>query len=328
MRVFFMGTPQLAVPVLKRIIDSEHDVVLVVSQPDKRSGRQQKIGAPPIKLLALEEGIPLTQPVTLKDEQFRRQMEELQPDIGVVFAYGKIIPQWLIDVPKYGIINVHASLLPRWRGAAPIQRAIMEGDKVTGVTIMQLIQELDAGDILLQQEISIEPQDTAETLALRMSEVGADLIIKALNGIEQGTIHPRKQNPDEVIYAAKIEDEDLEIIWAKPAEVIFNQVRGLNPKPGAHTHFNDTLLKVWWVAKAEQPIPDVDIDIVKAQPGTIIHIDKHSGPYIVTGTEPLLLVEVQPANKKKMSGAEFIRGYRFKVGDRLGMAVHSPGRGD
>jgi len=324
MRAFFMGTPQLAVPVLKRIVDSEHEVVLVVSQPDKRSGRRQKIGAPPIKLLALEEGIPLVQPVTLKDDRFRIQMEELQPDIGVVFAYGKIIPQWLIDIPKYGVINVHASLLPRWRGAAPIQRAIMEGDTVTGVTIMQLVRELDAGDILLQQEIEIEPQDTAETLALRMSTVGANLIIKALARIESGTIQHTKQNPAEITYAGKIDDEDLEISWAKPAEAIFNQIRGLNPKPGAHTHFDDTLLKVWWAAKAPQVIPDT----AQAEPGTIIHIDKHTGPYVATGTEPLLLVEVQPANKKKISGAEFMRGYRLKVGDRLGTVVRSQGLGD
>ncbi|MHB8841952.1 MAG: methionyl-tRNA formyltransferase [Candidatus Aquicultor sp.] len=324
MRVFFMGTPQLAVPVLKRIVDSGHEVVLVVSQPDKRSGRQQKIGAPPIKLLALEEGIPLVQPVTLKDEQFRMQMEELRPDIGVVFAYGKIIPQWLIDIPKYGIINIHASLLPRWRGAAPIQRAIMGGDTVTGVTIMQLVQELDAGDILLQQAIDIELQDTAETLALRMSTIGANLIIEALTGIENGTIQPKKQNPAEVTYAQKIEDKDLEISWAKPAEAIFNQIRGLNPKPGAHTHVDDTLLKIWWAAKTPEVVPD----IAGTEPGTIIHIDKRTGPYIATGTEPLLLVEVQPANKKKISGAEFMRGYRLNVGDRLGTVVHSQGLGD
>jgi len=312
MRVFFMGTPQLAVPVLEEIVKSRHEVALVVTQPDKPVGRQQKIGAPPIKLLALSEGIPVIQPLTLKDENFRKQIEDLRPDIGVVFAYGKIIPQWLLDLPKYGIINVHASLLPRWRGAAPIQGAIMAGDKVTGVTIMQMVFELDAGDILLQQEIEIEPDDTAETVGGKMSDAAAALIARALDEIEAGTITPIKQDASGVTYAGKITDADVEIDWNRPAEDIFNQVRALNPKPGAHTHLNDMLVKVWQAV----PAPGVG----QGEPGTIVHIDKNKGPFVATGTEPLHIVEVQPANKKKMSGAEFARGYRLKVGDRLGHA--------
>lgn len=319
MRVFFMGTPQLAVPVLKRIIESKHKVELVVTQPDKPVGRTLKIGAPPIKLLALTEGIPIAQPRTLKDPDFRAQMEDLKSDIGVVFAYGKILPQWLLDLPKHGIINIHASLLPRWRGAAPIQRAIMEDDKVTGVTIMEVVFELDAGDILLQEEIEIEPQDTAETLALRMSAVSSELIIQALDGIEDGTITPKKQDPSGVTYANKITDEDAQVNWGRPADVIYNQVRALNPKPGAHTHFDDKILKVWWVSSTD--------GFEQGEPGTIIHIDKNRGPYIATGTNALLLVGVQPANKKKISGAEFVRGYRLKVGDRLGKGPGSGGVG-
>ena len=315
MRVFFMGTPQLAVPVLNSIINSKHEVVLVVTQPDKPVGRQQKIGAPPIKLLAVSKGIPVLQPLTMKDEDFRKYLEELKPDIGAVFAYGKILPQWLLDLPKYGVINVHASLLPRWRGAAPIQRAIMAGDKVTGTTIMQVVKELDAGDILLQKEIEIEPQDTAETLALRISDESAKLMVEALNRIEDGTIVPIKQRKSGITYAEKITDEDLEIDWNKPAEVIFNQIRALNPKPGAHTHFDETLLKVWWVAMA----PETG----HGEPGTVVHIDKNNGPYVATATDTLLLVEVQPANRKKMTGGEFIRGYRIKVGDRLGLETRN-----
>ncbi|HZD59531.1 MAG TPA: methionyl-tRNA formyltransferase [Anaerolineae bacterium] len=314
MRIFFMGTPQLAVPTLKSIIESKHQVILVVTQPDKPVGRQRKIGAPPVKLLALAEGIPIAQPLTLKDESFKVQMEELQPDIGVVFAYGKIIPQWLLSLPRHGIVNVHASLLPRWRGAAPIQRAIMAGDPVTGITIMQMVMELDAGDTYLQQEIEIKPDDTAETVGLKMSDVASDILIRVLDGIEAGTIFPKKQDESKVTYANKITDEDVEIDWAKPAESIFNQVRALNPKPGAHTHVDDMLLKVWWAA----PAPGVE----RGKPGTVVHIDKNKGIYVATSTEPLLLTEVQPANRKRISGAEFVRGYRLKVGDVLGHRVH------
>ena len=311
MRVFFMGTPQLAVPVLKSIIDSRHKVLLVVTQADKPAGRQQKIGASPIKLLALAEGVPIIQPLTMKDENFRRRLGELAPDIGVVFAYGKILPQWLLDLPEFGVINIHASLLPRWRGAAPIQRAIMAGDKVTGVTVMQVVKELDAGDILLQQEIEIKPQDTAETLALRMSNVASSLIVDALDDIENGTIIPARQDESQVTYAEKITNADVEINWSNPAEIILNQVRGLNPKPGAHTHRGDLLFKIWWVTRA----PEIT---GPGEPGTVIHIDKNNGPYVATATDTLLLSEVQPANRKKMTGGEFVRGYRLKIGEKLG----------
>jgi len=314
MRIFFMGSPQLAVPTLKRIIESRHDVILVVTQPDKRAGRQQKIGSPPVKLAALEEGIPVVQPLTLKDEEFRAKIGELKPDVGVVFAYGKIIPQWLLDLPEHGIINIHPSLLPKWRGAAPIQRPIMAGDTITGVTIMQMVAALDAGDIILQEEVLIDPEDTSETLGLKLSDVAANLIVEALDRLENGTISFTKQDESQVIYAEKITDDDVEVVWDKPAGVIRNQVRGLNPKPGAHTHLDDMLLKIWRV----EPAPGMDVEAKQVEPGTIIKADSKSGPYVATATEPLLLTEVQPANKKRMSGAEFVRGYRLEVGDRLG----------
>ncbi|MEW5705198.1 MAG: methionyl-tRNA formyltransferase [Actinomycetota bacterium] len=313
MRVFFMGTPQIAVPVLNKIIESKHEVVLVVTQPDKPAGRLQRITPPPIKLLAIEKGIPYIQPVTMKDESFKTKMYELAAgmvDIGVVFAYGKILPQWLLNLPKYGLINIHASLLPRWRGAAPIQRAIMAGDRITGITIQQVVFELDAGDILLQKEIKIEPHDTAETLALKMSDTSAELIIRALDGIEAGTIVPRKQDVSKVTYAEKITDKDVEIDWNRPAKEIYNQIRALNPKPGAHTHIDDMMLKIWWAS--------IVSEVEQGEPGVIVHIDKNAGPYVATAAEALLLNEVQPANRKRMSGAEFVRGYRLKVGDKLG----------
>ena len=310
MRLFFMGTPELAVPVLKRIMESSHEIALVVTQPDKPSGRNRRLASPPVKAVAQAQNIPVAQPPTLKDEDFRETIIGLDADVGVVFAYGKLIPQWLLDTPKHGIINVHPSLLPRWRGAAPIQRPIMEGDKVTGVTIMQMVMELDAGDILLQQRLSVEPDDTTGTLAQRLADIAAELVVETLDRIEDGTVERVSQDESGVTYARKITDEDAAIVWKRPAQSILDQVRGLNPKPGAHTIARDILLKVWRVSAA----PEIE----NGEPGIIVHIDPNKGPFVATESTPLLLEEVQPANKKKMSGAEFVRGYRLRVGDRLG----------
>lgn len=310
MRLFFMGTPELAVPVLKRIVESSHEVALVVTQPDKPSGRNRRLTPPPVKVVAQAQSIPVAQPLALKDDDFKETIMGLDADVGVVFAYGKLIPQWLLDAPKHGIINVHPSLLPRWRGAAPIQRPVMEGDEVTGVTIMQMVMELDAGDILLQQQVPVEPDDTAGTLAQRLANIAAELVIETLDRIEDGTVERVTQNEAGVTYARKITDEDAAIVWQRPAQHILNQVRGLNPKPGAQTIAQDKLLKVWRVSAA----PETE----SGEPGTIVQIDPNKGPFVATDSAPLLLEEVQPANKKRMSGAEFVRGYRLQVGDKLG----------
>jgi methionyl-tRNA formyltransferase len=338
MRVIFMGTPQLAVPILKRIIQSQHEVVAVITQPDKPVGRQQRIAPTPVKELAVEYGIPVLQPESLKDPEFQKEIQTIKADIGVVFAYGKIIPQWLLGLPSHGLINVHVSLLPRWRGAAPIQRAIMAGDKTTGVTIMQMDAGLDTGDILFQKEIEIGPQDTSGTIAEKIYDVGADLLMFALDEIEKGNIAREKQDEALVTYADKITDEDTEIDWSKPAEVIDNRVRGLNPKPGAYTFFNGKKLKVWRasVRTFSEACAEADAGneseckqgaaktaageserIVADQPGTVLVIDKNRGPVVLTGNGCLVLEEVQPESKKRITGAEFVRGYRLRVGDRF-----------
>jgi len=309
-RLFFMGTPELAVPVLKRITESSHEITLVVTQPDKPSGRNRRLTPPPVKVVAQTENIPVAQPPTLKDEDFRETIIGLDADVGVVFAYGKLIPQWLLDAPKYGVINVHPSLLPRWRGAAPIQRPIMEGDKITGVTIMRMAMELDAGDILLQRQVPIAPDDTTGTLSHRLADIAAELVVETLDKIEDGTVVRVTQDESGVTYARKITDEDAAIVWRRPAQSISDQVRGLNPKPGARTIARDKLLKVWRVSAAPE--------IANGEPGAIVHIDPNKGPFVATESTPLLLDEVQPANKKRMSGAEFVRGYRLRVGDKLG----------
>ena len=310
MRLFFMGTPELAVPVLKRIMESSHEIILVVTQPDKPSGRNRRLTSPPVKVIAQAQSIPVAQPRTLKDDDFKERIIGLDADVGVVFAYGKLIPEWLLDAPKHGIINIHPSLLPRWRGAAPIQRPIMEGDKVTGVTIMQMVMELDAGDILLQQQLPIEPDDTAGTLSQKLADIAAELVVEALDKMKDGTVVRVSQDEAGATYARKITDEDAVIVWRRPAQRILDQVRGLNPKPGAQTLARDKLLKVWRVSHA--------LEIENGEPGKIIHIDPNKGPFVATESTPLLLEEVQPANKKRMSGAEFVRGYRLQVGDRLG----------
>jgi methionyl-tRNA formyltransferase len=364
MRVIFMGTPQLAVPILKRIIQSHHEVVAVITQPDKPVGRQQRIAPTPVKELAIEYGIPVLQPASLKDSGFQSEIREVKADIGVVFAYGKIIPQWLLDLPPHGLINVHVSLLPRWRGAAPIQRAIMAGDRLTGVTIMQMDAGLDTGDILFQKEIEISLQDTSGTIAEKIYGIGADLLMFALDEIEKGVVKRKKQDEAHVTYADKISDEDLEIDWCKPAEVIDNQVRGLNPKPGAYTFFDGKKLKVWRVSAQtsarvaveeragdeteymqetsstasnetkQTPMPpkspiqrtgnnDTAMCaehaecIETTQPGTVLAIDKKRGPVVSAGNRYLVLDEVQPESKKRITGAEFVRGYRLQVGDRF-----------
>jgi methionyl-tRNA formyltransferase len=332
MRVVFMGTPQLAVPILKRIIQSHHEVVAVITQPDKPVGRQQRIAPTPVKELAVESGIPVLQPSGLKDPEFEKEIREVKADIGVVFAYGKIIPQWLLDLPPHGLINVHVSLLPRWRGAAPIQRAIMAGDKTTGVTIMQMDAGLDTGDVLFQKEIEISPQDTSGTIAEKIYGTGAGLLMMALDEIEKGNVERRKQDESHVTYADKITDEDLEIDWGKPSKVIDNQVRGLNPKPGAFTFFDGKKLKVWRVSvqtsagiaieeragdETEATCTEHAECVETAQPGTVVAVDKNRGPIVSTGNGYLVLEDVQPESKKRITGAEFVRGYRLKTGDRF-----------
>jgi methionyl-tRNA formyltransferase len=320
MRVIFMGTPQLAVPILKRMIQSQHEVVAVITQPDKPVGRQQRITPTPVKELAIEYGIPVLQPESLKDPVFQEEIRAIKADVGVVFAYGKIIPEWLLDLPPHGLINVHVSLLPRWRGAAPIQRAIMAGDKMTGVTIMQMDKGLDTGDIMFQKEIEIGPQDTSGTIAEKIYEEGADLLILALDEIEKGNVNRKKQNEALVTYADKITDEDLEIDWSKPVEVIDNQVRGLNPKPGAYTFFDGKKLKIWRASVRMPSGTHMEAHIgneSECKPGMVLAIDKNCGPAVSTGNGYLVLEEVQPESKKRMTGAEFVRGYRLKVGDRF-----------
>jgi methionyl-tRNA formyltransferase len=300
-----MGTPELAIPTLEALIKSSHKVRLVVTQPDRPAGRHLKIRPTPVKIFALKKGLPLMQPSSLKESEFGEYLKGLKPEAIIVFAYGKLIPKWLLELPRYGCLNIHASLLPKYRGAAPIQRAIMNGERVTGLTIMKMDEGLDTGDIILQKKIDILETDTSGTLAQKMANEAPKLVLTALVGLEEGKLKPQPQDHRKATLAPKIDKEEMQIDWHKPAYEIRNLIRALNPRPGAFTLINGRRLKIW------------SVEVIKEQagdPGRVIKIDKNRGPIVAAAEQSLLLTEVQPENRAKMAGSEFIRGYRLKEG--------------
>jgi methionyl-tRNA formyltransferase len=303
-----MGTPELAIPTLEALVKGPHKVRLVVTQPDRPAGRHLKVRPTPVKIFALKEGLPLMQPLSLKESEFVEYLKELRPEAIIVFAYGKLIPKWLLELPRYGCLNIHASLLPKYRGAAPIQRAIMNGEKVTGLTVMRMDEGLDTGDIILQKKIEILDTDTAGSLAQKMAYEAPELLLTALAGLEEGKLKPRPQDHRKATLAPKIEKIEMQIDWHKSACDIRNLIRALNPHPGAFTLINGRRLKIW------------SVEVIKEQagdPGTVIKIDKNKGPIVATAEQSLILTEVQPENRAKMTGSEFIRGYRLKEGVKL-----------
>jgi len=313
MRIIFIGTPNFALPSLKALLGSHQEVVAVITQPDRPRGRELRVSPPPVKLLALEKNLPLFQPANLKSNQIKSQLLPFEPELIVVVAFGQIIPRWLLEMPAYGCINVHASLLPRYRGAAPIQRAIMDGSTVTGVTTMFMDEGLDTGKILLQAEVPILPEDTTGTLQGKLAELGAKLLLETIEGLEQGTLTPREQDDSQATYAAKIDKEEEKIKWHFGAVEITNLVRALNPSPGAYTFFRGKRLKLWKVKQLA--VGSWQLAVVN-QPGIVISAEKEL--IVGTGTKPLVLEEVQPEGRKKMTGQEFIRGYRVRADERLG----------
>lgn len=318
MRIIFMGTPYFAIPSLKALLNSDHEVVAVATQPDRPRGRELKVSPPPIKEVSLENKIPIFQPATLKTDEIKLELSSLNPDLIVVVAFGQIIPPWLLELPHYGCINVHASLLPHYRGAAPIQRAIMDGCTKTGVTTMFMDEGLDTGKILLQSEVPISPDDTAGSLQEKLAGAGAKLLLKTIEELDQGRLHPRAQDDGQATSAHKIEKEDEIIRWHFSAEAIRNQIRALTPSPGAHTFFRGKRLKVWRAEKSRE-LGDFDPANGGAKsPRSGVIISLKQGLIVATGTEPLVLLEVQPEASRKMTGGEFISGYRVKVEEKLG----------
>jgi methionyl-tRNA formyltransferase len=309
MKLIFCGTPQFAVPSLERLVAAGHDVQLVVTQPDRPQGRGMELAAPPVKHSALRLSIPITQPDRIKkNEDFQARLKAIHPDAIIVVGYGRIIPDWMLHLPPYGNINVHASLLPKYRGAAPIQWAIANGESVTGVTTMKIDQGLDTGDILLKREIPIEPDDTAVTLAPRLAELGADLLVETLEEWKRGIIEPVPQDESLATHASILKKEDGLVDFNRTAAEIRNRLRGFQPWPGAYTHFRGKTLKIIAARVA---------DALKLAPAQLFA--KGERLFVGCGAGSALeLLHLQPEGKKAISAREFINGYRPQSGERLG----------
>jgi len=310
MNVVFCGTPPFAVPTLTTLVNSGFTVSLVVTQPDKPRGRGLEVVFSPVKQAALQFGLPVVQPEKIKNnEQFRSQLSSLAPDAIIVVGYGRIIPQWMIDLPVLGNLNVHASLLPKYRGAAPIQWAIASGESVTGVTTMRIDAGLDTGDVLLQKEIPILADDTAETLAPRLANLGATLMIETLHGLQAGTLTGRSQDHSKATLAPVLKKEDGLIDFQRTAVEIWNRLRGFQPWPGAYTRFRGKQLQI----HAAKPLPSLST----LTPGEVM---AENDSFIVgCGNKSALEVtELQLEGKKRMSARDFLHGYRLTPGERLG----------
>ena len=314
LNLVFCGTPRFAVPSLEKLVEAGFHVQLVVTQPDKPRGRGLELAQSRVKQRALELGLQVVQPDKIKNnEGFRARLSELKPDAIIVVGYGRLIPQWMIDLPPLGNINLHASLLPKYRGAAPIQWAIACGETVTGVSTMKIDSGLDTGDILLQKEIAIEPKDTAETLAPRMATSGADLMSDTLHGLRAGTVHPTSQDNTKASLAPILKKEDGEIDFHRSAEEICNRLRGFQPWPGAYTNFRGKNLHIWDARPLQRLLSEAEF-VVEAD-RLIVGCGK--------GTA-LELLEVQPEGKKRMAVRDFVHGYRPKSGEQLGVKNMSP----
>lgn len=299
-KIVFMGTPDFAVPVLQQIINDGYNVIGVVTQPDRPVGRKRKITPPPVKVEALKYNIPVFQPEKIREEQSLQEILDLKPDLIVTAAFGQILPKKLLDAPKYGCINVHASLLPELRGGAPIHHAIIQGKKETGITIMYMVEQLDAGDMISQVKVPIDERDTVGSLHDKLSEAGAKLLSETLPKLLNGVVTPIKQKDEEATFAYNIKREDERINWNRPGEEIYNHIRGLNPWPVAFTTLNGETLKIWWGEKVEIT--------QTAEPGTIIDVVPDGLIVATKNNTAIKITELQPAGKKKMSTEQFLRG--------------------
>ncbi len=304
----FCGTPGFAVPTLDRLVSGGFVVDLAVTQPDKPRGRGMELALSAVKQRALELGLPVAQPGKIRNnEEFRAQLSALKPRAIIVVGYGHIIPQWMIDLPALGNLNLHASLLPKYRGAAPIQWAIANGEAVTGVTTMRIDAGLDTGDILLQKEIEIAASDTAETLSPRLASLGADLMVETLEGLREGNVHSRPQDPAKATLAPILKKEDGKIDFRRPAGEILNRLRGFQPWPGAFTTFRGKNLHVWNAAVSQPALPMGEF---------LVEADRL---FVGCGKATALqLLEVQPEGKKRMPALDFVHGYHPRSGEKLG----------
>ena len=313
MKIVFMGTPEFAVGALEKIIEAGHQVVSVVTQPDKPKGRGKELQMTPVKICAMAHAIPVFQPVKIKAPEAVKILREYEADIFVVAAFGQILSEEILAMPKYGCVNIHASLLPKYRGAGPIQWAIIDGEKKTGVTIMQMDKGLDTGDMLLQKEVEIDKRETGDSLHDKLAAAG--LIVEALPQIEAGKLTPRRQNDEESCYAKMLHKSMGKIDWNMPAEKLDCLIRGLLSWPGAYTVFRGKNLKIW----EEEPVLPGELlaEPLEAEPGGIVRVEKDAF-YVQCGDGILKVLSVQMEGKKRMSVRDFLLGYPMKPGEHLG----------
>lgn len=325
MRVVFAGTPEFASVALQQLHAAGFDVVLVLSQPDRPAGRGMKLQASPVKQCALAHHIPVAQPRSLRldgkypedAEAARQALLAARPDVMVVAAYGLILPQWVLDLPRLGCMNIHASLLPRWRGAAPIHRAIEAGDATTGITIMQMDAGLDTGDMLVRESLPIATTDTTASLHDRLASLGGRLMVETLELAACGSLHPVPQPAEGITYAHKIEKAEAALDWSLPAATLARRVRAFDPFPGASTTFNGETLKVWGAVVVHAHTDDSTLGNTEKPNGLVLYIN-HTGIGVQTGDGVLVLTHLQRAGGKRLAAADFLRGCPLSAGTVLG----------
>jgi len=309
LNLVFCGTPRFAVPTLEKLVEAGFRIHLVVTQPDRPKGRGLELVQSPVKESALKLGLPITQPDRIKtNDDFRAQLTAIKPDAIIVVGYGRIIPQWMLDLPPFGNINLHASLLPKYRGAAPIQWAIANGETVTGVTTMRIDAGLDTGDILQQRELAITPDDTSETLAPRLASIGADLTVETLHGLQASSIHPRPQDNSQATLAPILKKEDGLVDFSRSASEIYNRIRGFQPWPGAHTKFRGKTLQLTKARTATDTVPQAELRVADDR--------LLAGCGHCTSLEVL---ELQLEGKKRTPARDFLHGYHPQPGEKLGV---------
>lgn len=306
MRILFMGTPDFAVPCLEKLIKDGHNIVGVLTQPDKPQGRKMKLTPPPVKELALQNNLEVYQPESLKNDAIKQLLEDKQPELIVVVAYGKILPKYVLDFPKYGCINVHGSLLPRWRGAAPIQWSIIAGDKTAGVTTMKMAEGLDTGDMLLKYETEIAQTETAGELFDRLALNGAELLHDTIEQID--SIVPEVQDESKANYAHMLDKQMAQIDWSKSNKEIDCLIRGLNPWPVALTTLNGERLKIY----------SASLQNASGKAGKVLKADSKNGLLVACGEGAMLLNEIQAVGGKRMNAKDYLRGHKIEVGSILG----------